>query len=126
MKFTNESDCDNEKKVYQIETLYNLREIEAAKFCIKNNFAFPPEDYFKNTFIPKLSKDEETGEINFWTKNFYHKLFKNYFKAKEEEIKLMLEEKKRLERLKKEEEAKKKEKSISLKKMMIIMRKKIN
>ena len=108
LKFTNESDCDNEKKVYQIETLYNLREIEAAKFCIKNNFAFPPEDYFKNTFIPKLSKDEETGEINFWTKNFYHKLLKNYFKAKEEEIKLMLEEKKRLERLKKEEEAKKK------------------
>ena len=108
LKFTNESDCDNEKKVYQIETLYNLREIEAAKFCIKNNFAFPPEKYFESTFIPKLSKDEETGEINFWTKNFYHKLLKNYFKAKEEEIKLMLEEQKRLERLKKEEEAKKK------------------
>jgi hypothetical protein len=88
--------------------LYNLREIEAAKFCIKNNFAFPPEAYFESTFIPILSKDEETGEINFWTKNFYHKLLKNYFKAKEEEIKLMLEEKKRLERLKKEEEAKKK------------------
>ena len=108
LKFTNESDCDNEKKVYQIETLYNLREIEAAKFCIKNNFAFPPEAYFESTFIPKLSKDEETGEINFWTKNFYHKLLKNYFKVKEEEIKLNIEEQKRLERLKKEEEAKKK------------------
>ena len=107
LKFTNESLTSNDKKAYQIETLYNLREIEAAKFCIKNNFAFPPENYFEETFIPKLSKDEETGEINFWTKNFYRKLLKNYFKGKEEEKRLILEEQKRLENLKKEEEAKK-------------------
>jgi hypothetical protein len=107
LKFTNESISNDNKKVYEIETSYNLREIEAAKFCIKNNFAFPPENYFENTFIPKLTKDEETGEINFWTKNFYHKLLKNYFKAKEEEQRLLLEEEKKNEILKKEEEAKK-------------------
>ena len=108
IKFTNESSSNNNKKVYEIETLYNLREIEAAKFCIKNNFAFPPENYFENTFIPKLSKDEETGEINFWTKNFYHKLLKNYFKVEEEEKRLAYEEEKKLEKIKKEEEARSK------------------
>ena len=108
IKFTNESSSNNNKKVYEIETLYNLREIEAAKFCIKNNFDFPPENYFENTFIPKLSKDEETGEINFWTKNFYHKLLKNYFKTEEEIKRKMYEEEKKLELLKKEEEAKSK------------------
>ena len=108
IKFTNESSSNNNKKVYEIETLYNLREIEAAKFCIKNNFAFPPENYFENTFIPKLSKDEETGEINFWTKNFYHKLLKNYFKEEEEEKRLAYEEEKKLEKIKKEEEARSK------------------
>ena len=107
LKFTNKSLTNENKKVYEIETSYNLREIEAAKFCIKNEFAFPPENYFENTFIPKLSKDEETGEINFWTKNFYHKLLKNYFKAKEEEKRIKLEEEKKLEAQKKEEEAKK-------------------
>ena len=108
IKFTNESSSNNNKKVYEIETLYNLREIEAAKFCIKNNFAFPPENYFENTFIPKLSKDEETGEINFWTKNFYHKLLKNYFKVEEEEKRLAYKEEKKLETIKKEEEARSK------------------
>ena len=105
LKFTNESLSNDNKKVYEIETLYSLGEIEAAKFCIKNNFAFPPENYFENTFIPKLTKDEETGEINFWTKNFYHKLLKNYFKVKEAEQRLIIEEEKKLEKLKKEEEA---------------------
>ena len=108
IKFTNESSTNNNKKAYEIETLYNLREIEAAKFCIKNNFDFPPENYFENTFIPKLSKDEETGEINFWTKNFYHKLLKNHFKIEEEEKRLMYEEEKKLEKMKKEEEARSK------------------
>ena len=108
LKFTNESLSNDNKKVYEIKTLYSLREIEAAKFCIKNNFAFPPENYFESTFIPKLSKDEETGEINFWTKNFYHKLLKNYFKVKEEEKRLQFEEEKKLEKLQKEEEAKSK------------------
>ena len=108
LKFTNESITNDNKKVYQIDTLYNLKEIEAAKFCIKNNLAFPPENYFENTFIPKLTKDEETGEINFWTKNFYHKLLKNYFKVKEEEQRLIYEEEKKLEKQRKEEEAKSK------------------
>ena len=108
LKFTNESLSKDNKKAYEIETLYTLKEIEAAKFCIKNDLSFPPENYFENTFIPKLSKDEETGEINFWTKNFYHKLLKNYFKAKEEEQRLLYEEEKKLEKLKKEEEAKSK------------------
>ena len=108
LKFTNESLSKDNKKAYEIETLYNLKEIEAAKFCIKNDLSFPPENYFENTFIPKLTKDEETGEINFWTKNFYHKLLKNYFKAKEEEKRLIYEEEKKLEKLKKEEEAKSK------------------
>ena len=48
---------------------------------------------FEPSFIPKTTKDEETGEINFWTKNFYHKLLKNYFKTKENELKLLNEEK---------------------------------
>ena len=85
IKFTNESNYKDKKKAYEIETLFNMKEIEAAKSCIKNNYCFPPENYFENTFIPKLTKDEETGEINFWTKNFYHKLLKNYFKVKEED-----------------------------------------
>ena len=108
LKFTNESISKDNKKAYEIETLYTLKEIEAAKFCIKNDLSFIPENYFENTFIPKLTKDEETGEINFWTKNFYHRLLKNYFKAKEEEKRLIYEEEKKLERLKKEEEAKSK------------------
>ena len=108
VKITNESLSNDNKKVYEIETLYHLREIEAAKLCIKNNFSFPPENYFENTFVPKLSRDEETGEVNFWTKNFYHKLLKNYFKVKEEEQRQIYEEQKKLEKIKKEEEAKSK------------------
>ena len=30
----------------------------------------------------KLYKDEDSGEINFWTKKFYDKLLKLYFKEK--------------------------------------------
>ena len=105
IKFTNESSSNNNEKAYQIETLFNSREIEAAKFCIKNKFDFPPENYFENTFIPKLSKDEETGEINFWTKKFYHNtILKNYFKEKEKEQRLIIEEKEK----QKKEEAKEK------------------
>ena len=63
-----------------------MREIEAAKNCIKNKYSFPPENYFENTFIPKLTKDEETGEINFWTKNFYRRLLKDYFKEEEKKL----------------------------------------
>ena len=95
VKITNESSSNDNKKVYEIETLYHLREIEAAKLCIKNNFSFPPENYFENTFVPKLSRDEETGEVNFWTKNFYHKLLKNYFKVKEEEQRQIYEKQKK-------------------------------
>jgi hypothetical protein len=86
LKFTNESLSKDNKKAYEIETLYNLKEIEAAKFCIKNDLSFPPEHYFENTFIPKLTKDEETGEINFWTKNFYRRLLRGYFKEEEKKI----------------------------------------
>ena len=86
IKFTNESNLKNKKKAYLIETLFNMREIEAAKNCIKNKYSFPPENYFENTFIPKLTKDEETGEINFWTKNFYRRLLKDYFKEEEKKL----------------------------------------
>ena len=89
IKFSNGSILKNDKKAYEINTLFNIREIEAAKSCIKNNYYFPPENYFENTFIPKLTKDEETGEINFWTKNFYRRLLKNYFKEEQK----LLEEK---------------------------------
>ena len=104
IKFTNESSSINNSKAYQIETLFNSREIEAAKFCIKKKFDFPPENYFESTFIPKLTKDEETGEINFWTQKFYHNLLKNHFKDKEKEQRLILEE----QNQKEEEEAKEK------------------
>jgi hypothetical protein len=100
IKFTNGSILKENKKAYEIETLFNNREIEAAKLCINNNYYFPPENYFENTFIPKLTKDEETGEINFWTKNFYRRLLKNYFKEEqkkyEEENKQEKEEKEEL------------------------------
>ena len=95
IKFTNESNYKDKKKAYEIDTLFNMKEIEAAKSCIKNNYCFPPENYFESTFIPKLTKDEETGEINFWTKNFYHKLLKNYFKTEEEIKRKMYEEEKK-------------------------------
>ena len=57
-------------------------EIKTAKFCIENKIPFPPHKYFENTFLQKLYKDEDSGEINFWTKNFYDKLLKIYFKEK--------------------------------------------
>ena len=86
IKFTNESNYKDKKKAYEIETLFNMKEIEAAKSCIKNSYCFPPENYFESTFIPKLTKDEETGEINFWTKNFYRRLLKGYFKEEEKKL----------------------------------------
>ena len=49
-----------------------LNKIE--KFLIINNLKYPSVNYFKNTFLNKVWKDDETGEINFWTKNFYLKL----------------------------------------------------
>jgi hypothetical protein len=86
LKITNESINKDNKKVFEIDTLYNIKEIEAAKFCKKNNLEFPPVNYFEGTFIEKATRDEETGEINFWTKKFYLKLLKNYFKKEEELI----------------------------------------
>ena len=86
IKFTNEGNYKDKKKAYEISTLFNTREIEAAKSCIKNSYYFPPENFFENTFIPKLTKDEETGEINFWTKNFYRRLLKGYFKEEEKKL----------------------------------------
>lgn len=66
----------------EVNSPVTSNEIKAAKFCIENNIPFPPEKYFEQSFIDKVHKDEETGEINFWTKNFYHKLLKKYFKDK--------------------------------------------
>ena len=86
IKFTNECNLKEKKRAYEIDTLFNTREIEAAKLCIKNNYFFPPENYFESSFIPKLTKDEETGEINFWTKNFYRRLLKGYFKEVEKKL----------------------------------------
>ena len=66
----------------EVHSPVTSNEIKAAKFCIENNIPFPPEKYFEQSFLDKVHKDEETGEINFWTKNFYHKLLKKYFKDK--------------------------------------------
>jgi len=66
----------------EVHSPVTSNEIKAAKFCIENNIPFPPEKYFEHSFLDKAHKDEETGEINFWTKNFYHKLLKKYFKDK--------------------------------------------
>ena len=111
IKITNESILKEVKKAYEIETLFDLREIEAAKLCIKNNYFFPPENYFENTFIPKLTKDEETGEVNFWTKNFYHRLLKGYFKEEEKKIQEK-EEKEQKEEKEKEKEEKDEKKNL--------------
>ena len=108
IKITNESILKEKKKAYEIDTFFNLREIEAAKLCIKNNYFFPPENYFENSFIPKLTKDEETGEINFWTKNFYRRLLKGYFKEEEKKL-LEKEEKEKKEKEEKEKEKEEKE-----------------
>ena len=107
IKITNESILKEVKKAYEIETLFDLREIEAAKLCIKNNYFFPPENYFENTFIPKLTKDEETGEVNFWTKNFYHRLLKGYFKEEEKKIQEKEEKEQKEEKEKEEKDEKK-------------------
>ena len=108
IKFTNECNIKEKKRAYEIDTLFNTREIEAAKLCIKNNYFFPPENYFENSFIPKLTKDEETGEINFWTKNFYRRLLKGYFKEEEKKL-LEKEEKEKKEKEEKEKEKEEKE-----------------
>ena len=57
IKFTNESNLKDKKKEYLIETLFNMREKEAAKSCTKNKYSFLPKNYFENTFILKLTKD---------------------------------------------------------------------
>ena len=75
IKFSNESlvDMENKKKLYEIVQSYTSDEIEMAKYCITNNMDFPPCKYFESTFLPHIFKDEESGEINFWTKKFYEK-----------------------------------------------------
>ena len=67
----------------EINTFFNDREIQTAKYCILNNKKYPSLNYFKNTFLNDVWKDEETGEINFWTQNFYLKLL--YCEKKKEE-----------------------------------------
>ena len=64
----------NGKKAFQINSEFNDEHIQIAKFLIINNLKYPSVNYFKNTFLNKVWKDDETGEINFWTKNFYLKL----------------------------------------------------
>ena len=59
----------------EVHSPVTSNEIKAAKFCIENNIPFPPEKYFEQSFLDKVHKDEETGEINFWTKNFTQKIF---------------------------------------------------
>ena len=80
-KITNNSLDKNNFKLYKIKTKYSSKQIEMAKYCIFNNEKYPPIDYFNDTFIEKIWKDEDNGEINFWTKKFYKKLIgKNEFK----------------------------------------------
>ena len=73
-KITNNMIDFNGKKVFQINSEFNDEHIQTAKFLIINNLKYPSVNYFKNTFLNKVWKDDETGEINFWTKNFYLKL----------------------------------------------------
>lgn len=70
IKFTNEC-FDGEKKLYQVKTKYTDEQIEMAKYCVLNNVKYPTVEFFKGTFLKKIFKDEETGEINFWTERFY-------------------------------------------------------
>ena len=71
----------------EIKTFFNDREIQNAKYCILNNIKYPSLNYFKNTFLKDVWKDEETGEINFWTQNFYLKLLFSEKKKEEKEEK---------------------------------------
>ena len=64
----------------KIITEFSLKEVISAKFCIKNNLPFLPEKYFKDLFVEKVIKNEDSGEVNFWTKNFYQRLLNKYFK----------------------------------------------
>ena len=73
---------NKEKTELKFDSGVTSNEIKAAKFCIENKTPFPPEKYYEKGFLEKVFKDEETGEINFWTKCFYHKLLKKYFKEK--------------------------------------------
>ena len=73
-KITNNMIDFNGKKAFQINSEFNDEHIQIAKFLIINNLKYPSVNYFKNTFLNKVWKDDETGEINFWTKNFYLRL----------------------------------------------------
>jgi hypothetical protein len=75
--------CNNSLDYTEIKTFFNDREIENAKYCILNNKKYPSVNYFKNIFLNEVWKDEETGEINFWTQDFYLKLL--YCEKKKEE-----------------------------------------
>ena len=75
----------NFNKYAKINSSISCNEIKVAKFCIENKIPFPPEKYFEKNFIPKYYKDEDTGELNFWTKKFYDKLLRKYFKKKRAE-----------------------------------------
>ena len=75
IKFSNQSliDLDKKIKMYQTVGAFTSEEMEMAKFCLVNQREFPPSEYFTPTFVSKIFKDEETGEINFWTQKFYEK-----------------------------------------------------
>ena len=75
-KLINNSIDTNNLKLSEIKTKFNSKQIEMAKYCIFNNEKYPPIDYFKDTFIEKIWKDEDNGEVNFWTEQFYKKLIK--------------------------------------------------
>ena len=75
-KLINNSIDTNNSKLSEINTKFNSEQIEIAKYCIFNNEKYPPIDYFKDTFIEKIWKDEDNGEVNFWTEQFYKKLIK--------------------------------------------------
>ena len=75
-KLINNSIDKNDLKLSEIKTKFNSKQIEMAKYCILNNEKYPPIEYFEDTFIEKIWKDEDNGEVNFWTEKFYKKLIK--------------------------------------------------
>ena len=75
-KLINNSIDINNLKVSDIKTKFNSNQIEMAKYCIYNNEKYPPIEFFKGKFIEKVWKDDDNGEVNFWTEQFYKKLIK--------------------------------------------------
>ena len=65
---------NNNKNNIKFDFDFSQNQIYMIKICIKNKIKFPPEKFFLNTFLEKVWKDEETGEINFWTKRLYNKI----------------------------------------------------